>query len=239
MEITQVPRKKPKFSPLVLWRLVRRARAWTVTGILILFMQFSTLAAVGQTPVGGASYRFVQLKNGETIEAQVVAGDHRSPDVVSRFAGDVVTLGYKWDTSKRYVEDNKVLFPASYAAVGNLFSKEAQLKWGVNFATKYGKNQGGSQQLQNSYALLTGDPIIEDKGKGLWFAEVRAVRFITDGKGKIFDQEKLRVKFALKAINPNPKSFWGLANKDLAPYMERFWSDGLAVVDFVDMRGYS
>lgn len=228
-----------KTLPIKLWGMRKRFRAWAIALVLILLMQVNALATVGRTPVGGASYRFVQLKNGETIEAQVVPGSHRSKEVVSRFASDIVTLGYKWDTSKQYLEDRKILFPATYAAVGNLFNQKSQLSWGVTFANKYGKTQGGTQQLQNSYALLTSDPIVEDQGKGLWFVEVKAIRFVTDGREKIFGQEKLRFKFAIQAINPSTQSYWSLADQALAPYMERFWADGLAVVDFVDMQGYT
>lgn len=228
-----------KSLPIKLWGMRKRLRAWAIALALILLMQVNALATVGRTPVGGASYRFVQLKNGETIEAQVVPGTHRSKEVVSRFVSDIVTLGYKWDTSKQYLEDRQILFPATYAAVGNLFNQKAQLSWGISFANKYGKTQGGTQNLQNSYALLTSDPIVENKGNGLWFVEVRVIRFVTDGRDKILGQEKLRFKFAVKAINPNTQSYWTLADQALAPYMERFWADGLAVVDFVDMQGYS
>lgn len=228
---------KKETWPAQLWKLRKHLRAWAIAMVLILLMQVNALATVGRTPAGGASYRFVQLKNGQTIEAQVVPGSHRSDAVVSRFVSDIVTLGYRWDTSKQYIEDRSILFPATYAAVGNLFDKPSQLKWGVHFASRYGKTQGGTQQLQNSYALLTSDPVVENKGNGLWFVEVRAVRFVTDGKEKILGQEKLRFKFAVKAVNPDTQSFWGLADQALNPYMEKFWADGLGVVDFVDMHG--
>ncbi|ABW31999.1 hypothetical protein [Acaryochloris marina] len=228
--------RKEKWS-VKLWGMRKHLRAWAVAMVLILLMQVNALATVGNTPVGGATYRFVQLKNGETIEAQAMPGYYRSDAVVARFVSDLVTLGYRWDTSKQYVEDRKILFPATYAAVGHLFDQPTLLKWGIDFATKYGKVQGGTQTLQNSYALLTSDPVVEDQGNGLWFVEVRAIRFATDGKEKILGQEKLHFKFAVKAINPNTQSYWTLADQALNPYMERFWSDGLAVVDFVDMHG--
>lgn len=229
--------KKPWYMKL--WGMRSRLTAWGIALMIVLFMQVNALATVGKTPLGGASYRFVQLQTGETIEAQVVPGSHRSDEVISRFAADIVTLGFKWDTSKKYVEDRKILFPASYAAVGNLFERDAQLKWGVIFATKYGQTRGSTQRLQNSYALLTSDPVVTKQSDGLWFVEVKAVRFITDGKGKIYDREKLDFKMAIEAINPSTESFWTLADKGLEPYLEQAWASGLVVVDIVDMQGYT
>lgn len=205
--------------------------------MLILFMQIQALAAVGSNPVLGATYRFIQLKNGQTIEAQAMPGPYRSTETVSRFASDVVTLGYTWDTSKRYIEDEGILFPDSFNLVSNAFMPDARLAWGRNFAQKYAIKKGGSQVLQNSQVLLTRNPKITQEKEGLWVADVGAIRFITNGGGKIYASERLHFQFAIQAINPQVEASWATANESLKPYAERFWADGLAVIDFSDLGG--
>lgn len=213
----------------------KKFRFWMGSALLTILLSLFTLSAAGSNPAMGASYRFIQLKNGETIEAQAIPGSYRSPAVVSRFAGDVVTLGFKWDSTKRYVEDRKILFPASHAAVSWLFEADARLKWAVDYTQRYGQRVGSSKAMENSYAMLTSDPIVTQQKNGLWFADVRAIRFVVNNKDAIVNQEKLHFKFAIKAKNPDKQSFWVLADEDLEPYMDRFWADGLQIVDVVRM----
>lgn len=230
--------KQPSL-PIKILKAFSKLRVWGIALALLLMMQVSALANLGKTPVGGANYRFVQLKNGQTIEAQVVSGASRSNEVVSRFASDIVTLGYKWDTSKKYVEMNKTLYPASYAVVSQVFQGDAQVKWVINYLSRFGKVNNSTQPLQNSHVMLTSDPTITPDGVGLWQAEVKAIRFITDSQSNILKHEKLRFQFAIKAVNPNRDNHWQLVDPDLAPQMEQFWADGLVVVDFVDMGSYT
>lgn len=226
-------KKKTKLNLLDFFR--RKFRFWMAAATITVFLSLTTLSAAGSNPAMGANYRFIQLKNGETIEAQAMPGSYRSEAVVSRFAGDVVTLGYRWDSSKRYVEDRKILFPASHAAVSWLFVPDARLKWAVDYAQRYGQRVGSNKAMENSYAMLTSDPVVEQQKNGLWFVDVRAIRFVLDSKDVIVNQEKLHFKFALKAKNPDKESFWTLADEGLEPYMDRFWADGLQIVDVVRM----
>ncbi|NJM66947.1 MAG: hypothetical protein HC851_15395 [Acaryochloris sp. RU_4_1] len=220
---------------------LRRFKALPITLVLMVIMELSVYANVGKTPMGGASYRFVQLQNGQTIEAQAVPGVYRSEEVVARFAGDILTLGYKWDHNKQDAEVKRHLFPASYYLTALLMKEPARTRWLNTFYYKYGKGMNSSQmgvdrRNLDYHVILTRDPIVTPQQPGHWLAEVRAMRFVTNADGRIVTSEKLGFEFTLAAINPKMDAVWQL-DPELAPYMEQYWADGLAVVDFVDLGG--
>jgi hypothetical protein len=221
---------------------LRRLKALSLALVLMALMEVSVLASVGKTPVGGAAYRFVQLQNGQTIEAQAVPGSYRSDEVVARFAADLLTLGYKWDSSKQDAEFQRHLFPASYHLSALLMNEPTRIRWLNTFYYKYGKGMDNTQmgvdrRNLDYHVLLTRDPIITPLQPGRWQADVRAMRFITAADGRIVAREKIGFEFTIAAINPRPDAVWQLSDSGLAPYMERFWADGLAVIDFVDLGG--
>lgn len=226
-------KKKTKLNLLGFLR--RKFRFWMAAATITIFLSLTTLGAAGSNPAIGASYRFIQLKNGQTIEAQAMPGSYRSEAVVSKFAGDAVTLGFKWDPTKRYVEDREILFPASHAAVSWLFEPKARIRWAVDYAQNYGQRVGTKQKLEKSYALLTSDPEVTQRNDGLWVADVRAIRFSLGPKDEIVNQEKLHFKFGIRLKNPNTKAHWTLADPDLEPYMDQFWAAGLQIVDVLRM----
>lgn len=223
------------------WAQIKRLKILPIALILMAIMELSVLANVGRTPVGGAAYRFVQLDNGQTVEAQAVPGAYRSDQVVSRFASDVVTLGFKWDHTKQDIQIDRYLFPASYHLITWLMPDETRLRWLETYISKYGggdnatSGSGVNRRSLDYHVVLTQDPIVTQVKDGQWSAKVRGIRFIANRAGNIVGHEKIGFEFMIQAINPKQSTTWQLADSDLEPCMEKFWRDGLAVMDFVDL----
>lgn len=230
------------------WRRLRektgffkKIKALSVFLVVLAYFQITTLISMGRTPATGATYRFVQMENGYTVEAQSIPGSQRSDAVISRFAGDLVTLGYRWDRTKKDAQYNGVFYPASYRMSSRLIRGKARDRWLLTYYYKYGPGMGNSKQGVNRrdlnyHAVLTQTPVITATKPGIWNVEVKGVRLVTSPDNSIVGREKIGFNFTIEAINPNPNSTWDLTDPELAPYMERFWSDGLAVTDFVDLE---
>lgn len=182
------------------------------------------------------------MNSGETIEVQALPGSYRSDAVVARFAGDLISLAYKWDSSKKDFEAKGMLYPAGYNAAALWIAPEAREAWANDFYFKYGpgmkgRRTGVDRRGLDYYPYLTQPPVVTQLREGVWKVEVKAMHLVVNHRGQITGKNRLGFELLVKAVNPSPSTFWDATDPAMAKLLERFWSDGLVVTEFANVGG--
>lgn len=233
-------KKKRKKRDLL--RFVRKLGVIPIALALLLFMNMSALSKMGQVHKTVTPHRYVQMKDGSTIEVKSLPGSYRSEVVVSRFVSDVVNLGFKWDRTKKDIEGSGFLYPVGYDAAALWFGSSARDQWANDYYARYGPGLVGTESGVNRrdfdyYPFLTQAPIVTPVREGVWNVEVRAMHLIVNRAGQIIAKNRLGFEFVIQAINPSPSSYWSTEDPELAKLLENLWSDGLMVSDYTNLGG--
>ena len=223
------------------WGAKTRGLALPIALVIMLWLSGSTMAKMGSSPANGSPYRFALLEDGTSIQLQSMPGEYRSEETVARFAGDIIALGFRWDSTKKDAEIEGYRFPASYHMVANAMKTEPRFQWLDSYVVEYGGGFQGSTKAIDRRAfdyhpILIEPPKVEKLKEGEWVAYVKAVVFTENKSGQIVGSDSLFYEFGIVAINPNFKTSLPTIDPTLSPYIERFWSDGLAVSRFVEHK---
>lgn len=162
---------------------------------------------------------------------------------VGLFAANILSQGFDWQPNQGFDEEG-IVYPRNFHSISFYFDMDSSLrqKWLLSRAVSYKKSGFSFDRfLKGDYVSkveLSGRPIVSERAKGLWDAEVRAVRIVVDtnnsAKGAAY-REKLSFKFSVRETNTSGGAAWGLENSPLTPLFSKIQKDGLKIVDFKEL----
>lgn len=217
--------------------LKSKLRAWFPVAALTLTMFFS-YGSWAQANNPTSDHVFVQLVDGQTIEAVSVDDLYREPKVISRFAEDFVVEGFTWDANTKGRSEQDVVYPKNFYNYSWKVDDTIRPQWLANQYYKYKKSSFPFDKFLDNRlhteVRSSREPIIKPLEPGQWEVDVLASRYFFDGL-KGLNAEVINLRLTLQAKRPLLDRRWGTPNTEGGSTLNRAQLDGLKIIDIVDL----